>query len=188
MQISRHAELINLLDIAMIPQLGETAVDDFAVELFKLLGYAHRNRVARTRVDLPLFICGEARHAKTDVCIVDRSQNDILLLVQEDKRLEYGVPIYARAQLVADAGAAFNQNNVHREAIGLLPLAEKVGHLRTFLRALGHAWHRHGWHIAHFLQNSHHPDSVDSYSPWNLPSRGNPRVLLLSTCSSSCAC
>jgi len=126
MQIARHAELINLLDIAMIPQLGETAVDDFVVELFKLLDYAHRNRVARTRVDLPLFICGEAMYAKTDVCIVDRSQNDILLLVQEDKRLEYGEPIHARAQLVAEAVGAFNENNVHREAIGLLPLAEKV--------------------------------------------------------------
>jgi hypothetical protein len=46
--------------------------------------------VARTRMDLPLLICGESRHAKTDVCIIDRSQNNILLLVQEDKRLERG--------------------------------------------------------------------------------------------------
>ena len=125
MQQDRLAELINLLDLAMIPEMGETAVDDFTVELFKVTGYVHRDRVARTRADLPLFICGEQRHAKTDVCIVDRAQNDILLLVQEDKRLE---PISARAQLVAEAVAGFNENNANREAVGLPPLVEKVGY------------------------------------------------------------
>ena len=39
MQQDRHAELITYLDLAMMPELGETAVDDFAVELFKTLGY-----------------------------------------------------------------------------------------------------------------------------------------------------
>ena len=126
MQQDRHAELITLLDIAMIPEKDETAVDDFAVELFRLLGYVRRQRVARTRADLPLFICGEMRYAKTDVCIVDRSQNDILLLVQEDKRLEQSEPVNARAQLVAEAIAAFNENNAQREAAGLPPMAEKV--------------------------------------------------------------
>jgi hypothetical protein len=48
MEEDRHAELVNLLGLAMIPQEGETAVDDFAVELFKALGYVRRNRVART--------------------------------------------------------------------------------------------------------------------------------------------
>jgi len=113
----------------MIPEVGETAVDDFAVELFKVMGYVRRNRVARTRADLPLFICGEQRHAKTDVCIIDRAQNDILLLVQEDKRLEHGEPVNARAQLVAEGVAGFNENNVNREAVGLPPLVEKVGYL-----------------------------------------------------------
>lgn len=88
MQQDRHAELITLLNLAVIPEEGETAVDDFAVELFKVLGYVRRERVARTRADLPSFICGEIRQAKIDVCIVNRSQNDILLLVKEDKRLE----------------------------------------------------------------------------------------------------
>ncbi|KAK0468691.1 hypothetical protein IW261DRAFT_1553811 [Armillaria novae-zelandiae] len=119
MQQDLHAELITYLDLAMIPEQGETAVDGFAVELFKILGYARRERVARTRVDLPLLICGENRHAKTDVCIVDSSQNDILLLVQEDKS-------NARAQLVTGAVAAFNENNAQRDALGLPPLPEKV--------------------------------------------------------------
>ena len=128
MQQDRNAELIGLLDLAMIPDEGETAVDDFAVELFKVLGYVHRQRLARTRVDLSLLICGEERHAKTDVCIVDRSQNDILLLVQKDKRLQQLEPVSARAQLVADAVAAFNGNNAQRETMRLPPLVSKVSH------------------------------------------------------------
>jgi hypothetical protein len=71
MRQDHNAELIGLLDLAMIPDKGETAVDDFAVELFKVLGYVRRQRLARTRVNFPLLICGEERHAKTDVCIVD---------------------------------------------------------------------------------------------------------------------
>jgi len=133
MQQDRNAELIGLLDLAMIPDKGETAVDDFAVELFKVLGYVRRQRLARTRVDLPLLICGKERHAKTDVCIVDRSQNDILLLVQEDKRLQQLEPVSARAQLVAEAVAAFNENNAQREAMGLPPLVSKVSHFFSWL-------------------------------------------------------
>jgi hypothetical protein len=57
--------------------------------------------------------------------MVDRSQNDILLLVQADKRLEHGEPINAHAQLVAGAVAVFGQNNLKRVAIAM---AEKVNH------------------------------------------------------------
>ena len=81
-----NAELLNLLYMANAPRPGESAVNGFAAVLFRALGYAKRNRVARTRKDLTLLICGEFRHAQTDVCIIDREQNDILLLVQEDKR------------------------------------------------------------------------------------------------------
>lgn len=48
MQQDCNAELIGLLDLAMIPNKGETAVNDFAVELFKVLGYVYRQRLART--------------------------------------------------------------------------------------------------------------------------------------------
>ncbi|KAK0434423.1 hypothetical protein EV421DRAFT_1909326 [Armillaria borealis] len=110
MQQDHHAELVTYLDLAMIPERGETAVDDFVVELFKTLGYVRRERVARTRMDLPLLICGENRYAKTDA----------------DKRLEHGEPVNARAQLVAEAVGAFNENNAQREAVGLPPMEEKV--------------------------------------------------------------
>jgi hypothetical protein len=129
MQQERHMDLMAHLELAMDPQCGNGAVIDFAVELLKALGYARRDQLVRRRVDLPLLICGEDRHAKAGVCIANHSQNDVLLLVQAEKRLEHGEPINARAQLVAEAVAAFNKINMEREAIGQPPLVEKVSHL-----------------------------------------------------------
>ncbi|THV04066.1 hypothetical protein K435DRAFT_714828, partial [Dendrothele bispora CBS 962.96] len=123
---SQNAELITLLDLAMSHRSGENAVGDFVVQLFRTMGYVHRERVARSRKDLTLQICGELRHARTDVCLVDRANNDIVLLVQEDKRVEDGENNVAEAQLVAEAVAAFAENNKNREASGLEPLAQKV--------------------------------------------------------------
>ena len=63
--------------------------------------------MARTHADILLTICREQRHAKTDVCIVD--SDDILLLVQEDKRhMDLKDP---EPQLIAKAIAAFQANN-----------------------------------------------------------------------------
>lgn len=56
------------------------------------------------------MVCGEERHAKTDVCIIDDSE--ILLLVQEDKRHIDGSD--PEPQLIAEAIAAFYNNNVTR--------------------------------------------------------------------------
>jgi hypothetical protein len=128
MTVDKNAELITLLDIAMIPTgPEESAVDDFTVQLFKAIGYVWRKRVARTRKDIPLLVCGERRHAKTDVYIVDHSQNDILLLVQEDKRFGGEENISdAESQLIAEAIAAFSLNNSRRRDAGLLELDSKV--------------------------------------------------------------
>ncbi|KAF5343217.1 hypothetical protein D9758_013425 [Tetrapyrgos nigripes] len=126
----QNAELITLLHLAMTHRSGECAVNDFAVQLFRTMGYVHRERVARTRKDLALQICGELRHAKTDVCIVDRNINDIILLVQEDRRVEDGENPIAEAQLVALAIAAFadSEKNRNREARGLEPLLKRSFH------------------------------------------------------------
>ena len=126
----KNAELISLLDLAMIPGPEESAVDDFAVELFKALGYVRRTRVARTRKDIPLLICGEQRHAKADVCIIDHSQNNIMMLVQEDKRFSWSetAAAAAEAQLVAGAIAAFSYNNEVRRSAGLPVHASRVCH------------------------------------------------------------
>ncbi|KAK2464807.1 hypothetical protein APHAL10511_003225 [Amanita phalloides] len=118
--------LLRTMDLAIaIPPGEESAVDDFAVQLFRVLSYTGRavGRVARTRKDLPFWVCGEQRHAKTDVCIMDGS--DILLLVQEDKRhLDGSDP---EPQLIAEAIAAFyNNNNTRVRALGLPTLQNKV--------------------------------------------------------------
>ena len=70
MENDRNAELINLFDLTMVPNSQESQIVDFAVELFKTLGYVRRRRVACTRKDIPFLTCGEWRHAKMDVCIV----------------------------------------------------------------------------------------------------------------------
>ena len=124
----KNAELINLLNLAMVPGSGKSAVDDFAVVLFRAVGYLGRSRVARTRKGIPYLICGEWKHAKTDVCIVDRSQNDIVMLVQEDKcfSVTETATTEAEAQLVAKAIAAFSYNNEARRAAGLPVHASRV--------------------------------------------------------------
>lgn len=117
-------KLLRYMDLAMDPPPGEeSAVDDFAVHLLTLLGYVPRSRMTRTRVDIPLVICGEQCHAKSDVCIVD--SDDILLLVQEDKRHKESKD--PQAQLVAETIAAFQANNSRRTFIlGQNPLSAKV--------------------------------------------------------------
>lgn len=125
---AQTAQLIDYLDLAMTPDEGQSGVVDFTRVLFKALNYSYGTRLARTRVDLPLLICNESRHAKTDVCIFDSPQKNILLVVQANKRSEREEPEpnNARTQLVAAAVAAFNKNNEEREAIGRPPLMEKV--------------------------------------------------------------
>jgi len=63
-------------------------------------------------------------NARTDVCIVDRANNGILLLVQEDKR--GSVTYDARPQLIAEALAVFQYNNLQRTLVGQPELTEKV--------------------------------------------------------------
>jgi hypothetical protein len=101
----------------------ESAVDDFAVLLLRALGYEPRGRTLRTRKDLFLIVCGENRHAKTDVCLID--EEEIVLRVQEDKR--HMGPEDPEAQLIAEAIAAFTTNNRTRvHTLGLPPPPSKV--------------------------------------------------------------
>ncbi|PBK88935.1 hypothetical protein ARMGADRAFT_936601 [Armillaria gallica] len=62
----RNVKLISLLDL-------ESMVVNFTVDLFMMLGYVKCDRLAHTCIDLPLLICGEYRHTKTDVCLIDCS-------------------------------------------------------------------------------------------------------------------
>ncbi|KAG1724297.1 uncharacterized protein EDB91DRAFT_143068 [Suillus paluster] len=117
-------ELLRTMDLAMSPAPAEeSAVDDYAVLLLRALGYTKRGRVLRTRKDIPLVICAENRHVKTDVCIID--DNQILLLVQEDKR--HLDSSDAEPQLIAEAIAAFAANNLTRQrTFGQRPIYSKV--------------------------------------------------------------
>ena len=75
--------------MAMSSRSGESALDNSVAGFFRALGYAKHNQVARTQRDLSLLICGDFRHVQTDVCIVDRDHN-VILLVQENKHFEEG--------------------------------------------------------------------------------------------------
>ncbi|KAI9431212.1 hypothetical protein BJY52DRAFT_1101129, partial [Lactarius psammicola] len=81
-----NAQLIHLLDLAMLPvDAGESVVIDFTVELLRQLGYMKRSRIAHTRKDIPFLICGEYMHAKTGICLLNISKDDILLLVHDEQ-------------------------------------------------------------------------------------------------------
>ncbi|KAF8521946.1 hypothetical protein BU17DRAFT_75382 [Hysterangium stoloniferum] len=125
-----NQELMALLDDAMnISNLEESTVDDFTVSLFRTLGYSKGLRVTHTRKHLSLLICGERRKAQTDVCLLDRSNNNILLLVEENKRFNQDVEFQqadGEAQLIAEAIAAFSINNVMRSRGDMPPLASEV--------------------------------------------------------------
>ncbi|KAK0460509.1 uncharacterized protein EV420DRAFT_1641057 [Desarmillaria tabescens] len=133
---------IAAMDLTMNPvPAEETAVDDFTVRLFDMLGYTTRDISLRTRKDIPLVICGESRRAKTDVCLL-MNRSEIILLVQGDKRNkdEGGDP---EAQLIAEAIATFQSNNKKRVFAGvpvrdacLIPGIVMTGTAPTFYKIL----------------------------------------------------
>ena len=103
----------------------ESAVVDFTMQLLRVMGYAGRalGRDLRSRKDIPLFICGEWRCVRTDVCVMGRN-NCYQLVVQENKR-QLGI-VDPEPQLIADAIAAVQYNNRTRDLMGLDPLDVKV--------------------------------------------------------------
>ena len=118
-------KFVRYMDLAMDPApADESAVVDFTVCLLTILGYVSRKRLTRTRVDIPLTICGEQHHSRTDVCVVDED-DFILLLVQEDKRHKDRKD--PEPQLVAQAIAAFQSINTRRtRVLGQYPIDAKV--------------------------------------------------------------
>jgi len=116
-------KLIHFLDLAMTPKVGqESAVDQFAYELLKRLRYDSEDKIIIIRRAFPFVICGETRQAQTDLCIVD--DNEVVLLVQEDKRLSSNKD--PEPQLIAEAIAAFNNNNAARIRDLKLPPHESI--------------------------------------------------------------
>jgi len=101
-------ELMRYMDEAgsLVPE-EESAVADFAAALMRVVSYNERPGMVRAHIDIPFTICGEYRHATTDVCIKDA--NEIVLLIQEDKC--HLRPNRPGPQLVAEAIATFQANN-----------------------------------------------------------------------------
>ncbi|KXN65745.1 hypothetical protein CONCODRAFT_44302 [Conidiobolus coronatus NRRL 28638] len=117
-------QFMRYLDLATHPREGEeSAVDDFAAEILRLLDYDDNGRVIRTRKSIDMLMCGQETYAKTDVCIV--SEDSILLLLQEDKsHISRKDP---EPQLVAEAIAAFQYNNKTRvKELQLSPVSEYI--------------------------------------------------------------
>ena len=139
MQQDCNKELIHLLDYLVMMPPSVVRVAQFTAELFEVIGYLDEDRIAFQWMDLPLVISGKPKHLKSDVCIVDMSQNEILLVAQEDKVTVLEGIYEARIQLVAAAVAAFNHNNLQREKDKLPPLAEKASHLIFTLEPILHA-------------------------------------------------
>lgn len=116
-RLQRH-----LKSVMLEKPFEESAVDDFGVFLLNLFDLDTWQRQIRTHKDIPLLICGEWRHAKTDVCIVD--DDGIYLLVQEDKKYQsMEDPV---AQLVAEALACFQHNNARRVLLEKNPIVTAI--------------------------------------------------------------
>jgi len=89
----------------------------------------------RTRKVVPLLICGEYRHAKTDVCRLNNDTTRILLLVQEDKRDLEQRGLDPQAQLIAEAIAAFQENvKIHGLKETVIPGIVMIGTFPIFYK------------------------------------------------------
>lgn len=109
--------LLQYLDLASKANSGqESAIDDFAREILRVLGYESRGLLLRSRYNIPLLICGDSNQSvQTDVCLV-QGASTILLVIQEDK-----ITISSRdpePQVIAEAIAAFQNNNRNRQRLG----------------------------------------------------------------------
>ncbi len=113
------------LDLVRGMDKGEVSpVADFAAELLRAMGYETEHTSVHTRKTFRLFMCGKDVDAMADVCLVDDTTG-VLLVVEEDKwylRLTEGPEV----QVIAEAIAAFQENNIERVSKSLEPLKEVV--------------------------------------------------------------
>jgi hypothetical protein len=102
--------LLQYSDLASRANTGqESAIDDFAKEILRMLGFEKRDLLFRSRYAIPLLINGDPnRSAQTGVSLVQGSST-ILLVVQEDK---HTVSVRdPEPQVIAEAIATFQCNN-----------------------------------------------------------------------------
>jgi len=86
----------------------EAAVENFAAELLRGLGYDDNDRIVFIRYAMPFLMCGDTLMAQTDVCVM--VDNQILFLLQEGKTITSMMD--PEPQIIAGAIAAFAKNNM----------------------------------------------------------------------------
>ena len=103
--------LLRVAEAATYPrQNQESAVHDFAAELFRACGYTGRGRLVRTRKDIYVLTCSEDKYTKVDACILN-DMDEVILLVHEDKwHFDNAILSHPECQLIAEAIAAFAAN------------------------------------------------------------------------------
>ncbi|KAF8964281.1 hypothetical protein BDZ97DRAFT_1660604 [Flammula alnicola] len=108
-------QFFQYLKVAEEATSEESAVDDFAAFILRMLDYDDEDRLIRLRKEISFYMAGKRVDAKADVCVMNDS--DYLLLVHEGKRGESTED--PEPQLIAEAIAAFYQNNFRRTRAGL---------------------------------------------------------------------
>ncbi|KAF8874855.1 hypothetical protein BD779DRAFT_1565425 [Infundibulicybe gibba] len=114
-----------LEDAVTMPPEEESLVKDFVAFLLGMLDYDAGSRIVHTRKEMPFYMCGSRVDAKVDVTVIERDPLfQYILLVQEDKRYQTGDDPEPR--LIAEAIAAFHQNNRSREISRLPPIESQT--------------------------------------------------------------
>ncbi|KAF8801100.1 hypothetical protein BYT27DRAFT_7216377 [Phlegmacium glaucopus] len=90
----------------------EAAIDDFARELLRKVGFEERGLILCTRYTIPLSICG-----------------DVHEVAQTDTHFNHPYPI---PQVIAEAIAAYHYNNEKRQSMDLPTLDTMFGTCPTF--------------------------------------------------------
>ncbi|KAH9959683.1 hypothetical protein BC827DRAFT_1213256 [Russula dissimulans] len=114
----------------------ESFIDEFSRETLRILGFAERGLFLTTCFTIPLMICGNGRHAQTDVCLLDRGLMALLILQGDKAVFNASRP---EPQVIAEAIAVYQYNNDIRQTRGLptlesmtIPCIIMVGMRPTF--------------------------------------------------------
>ncbi|KAN0086219.1 hypothetical protein V8E55_007353 [Tylopilus felleus] len=107
------------MELVEKPHSPESRVDDFAAFILRILNYDNEARVICQRTEISFPMAGQRVDAKIDVCLMD--ELELVLLVQ-GWTLSNDDP---EPQIIAEAIAAFYQNNLRRKKTGLQSLQYK---------------------------------------------------------------
>ena len=116
---------------------SEGYVDDLSKHLLEAFGYDNGELLISSQESLQLEMCNGMTSARPDVCVLN-SELLIKLLVQEDKSFKTypkrNAIANAESQVIAEAIAAFQDNEKMREA---LSLPKKASHLIPCITMIG---------------------------------------------------